>query len=398
MSTLRMLLILAAGYDLEIAKSCTSVEQNKMAKHGTLVIIPAIVGSFSMYYALYLISKNIQISILGGLIWGVIIFFIDRSIVSLNRPGTFNLGLLGRFLLAMVIGFVVAEPVVLLTFQDSIQENLKIEFIAKKDAVINKYKPTFQAINSKLIDAKNSLDQKQSAYTDEMDGSGGSGRPNKGPIYEQKYADYLVELENFNKLSAKVENEISIVKSEMIDEIKSLQESQANGLLGQFRALNSIEDPEVKYATWALRLFFFFIEIIPFLIKVSRNKEGDLYYDIKDGLNKIQLENINSNNVYKKEVMSKEEQSLNLDKLLKINRENTIKISKANNESISLITKEIFNSSENILKQKYRVIKSMKNKKVRDHLLKKIDQVYAGYLKNMEELIEKSNQFYSDHL
>jgi hypothetical protein len=398
LSTIQKVLIKAAGYDLETAKSCTSAEINKMAKHGTLVIIPALVGLFSMSYAMYLISKNTLIAGLGGLVWGIIIFFIDRSLVSLNRPGTFNLGMLGRFLFAVIIGFVVAEPVVLLTFKDSILEELNSGFIAKKDKVVTKYSPEFAILDSKLANAKSNLEEKQRLYTAEMDGTGGSGNPNKGPIYKQKYADYQNELIAYNSLKTKIEQQISGKQLEMNSEINSIREAQANGLLGQFRALHSIEDKEIEYATWALRLFFFFIEIIPFLIKISPSKGGDLYYDIKDNQNKVQLEIVTSNNTYRKELMESEEKSLNKERILKLNELDTKKIAASNDVNTELITKQMYNAVEKKLKQDLKVIKNIKNEEAKAKLLSQMNLVFDGYFKNMEDLIVKSNQFYSNNL
>lgn len=398
LSTLQEILIKAAGYDLETAKSCTSSEINKMAKHGTLVIIPAIVGLFSMSYAMYLISKNTLISLLGGVLWGIIIFFIDRSLVSLNRPGTLNLGMLGRFLFAVIIGFVVAEPVVLLAFKDSINEKLNASFIVEKDKVTSKYAPEFVLLESKLTNAKNNLKEKQRLYTEEMDGTGGSGNPNKGPIYQQKYLDYQNELVAYNSLETKIEKQIGEKQNQMNTEILTIKQSQGDGLLGQFRALHSIDDKEVEYATWALRLFFFFIEIIPFLIKISPSREGDLYYDVKDNQNKIQLEIVTSNNTYRKELMESEEKSLNKERILKLNEQDTKKIAISNDINTELITNQMYNAVEKKLKQDLKVIKNIKNEEAKAKLLNQMNLVFDGYFKNMEDLIVKSNQFYSRNL
>ncbi|MDV7186099.1 DUF4407 domain-containing protein [Lutibacter sp. TH_r2] len=387
-----------AGYDLETAKSCTSSEINKMAKHGTLILIPAIVGLFSMSYAMFLISKSLLISVIGGTIWGIVIFFIDRSLVSGNKPGTFNLGMLGRLLFTVIIGFVVAEPVVLLAFKDTINEKIHEEFIVKKDELNKKYSPRIVSLNKGLKTARERLDKKQKSYTSEMDGTGGSGNPNKGPIYKQKYDDYQNELTNYNEFKDEISDLKSGLNTEFNNELNELKTVQANGLLGQFRALHSLKDKEVVYATWALRLFFFFIEIIPFLIKISPNKKGDLYYDIVDDENKVQLSIVTSNNTLKKELMESEEKSRNKEKILKLNEIDTKKIAASNELNTEHIAKQMYLAADKKLKQDLKAIKNIKDEEIKAKLLSQLNQVYDGYFKNMEDLIIKSNQFYSNNI
>lgn len=397
-STIQKLLIRAAGYDLESTKSCTTSEVNKMAKHGTLVIIPAIVGLFSMSYAMQLITQNNQLAILGGVVWGVLIFFIDRSLVGLIRPGSFNVGILGRFLFAIIIGFTVAEPVVLLTFKDAIKEKINSNYISKKDNVNSKYEPRISFLDAKLKIAKERLETKQKLYTQEMDGTGGSGNPNKGPIFKQKYEDYQNELLAYNALKSEITSQISEIKTKRDSDISNVKEFQANGLLGQFRALHAIEDKEVTYATWVLRLFFFFIEILPFLIKISPNDGTDLYYDLVENYNQVQLDIVTSNNTKRKELMESEERLLNKERILKLNELETKKIAISNDINAEYITKQMYNAVDKKLKQDLKIIKNINDEEAREKLLKQINSVFDGYFDNMEKLIVKSNQFYSNNL
>lgn len=396
LNIIQIMLIYIAGYDLSTARSCTSSEINKMCKHATLILIPAMVGLFSMTYAIFLITENLLLSIVGGVIWGICIFFIDRSLVSSCRPGTLNVSMLGRLLFAMVIGFVVAEPIVLLTFKDAINEVIADEIIEKETTIKDKYSADYLALDNKLSNAKKSLEELRKSYTAEMDGTGGSGVADKGPIFRQKYNDYLKELVTYKELEKQISEDRDKVNQKYNNELIVVKDNQANGLLGQFRALHSIKDKEVAYATWALRFFFFFIEIIPFLIKVSPSKEGDLYYDIKENNDQLRREVINSSNTLKKELLEKKEKAMNLEKILKLNELNIKKVALSYQLNSEFLSEQMFIAAKNKMKQDIRAMKKIKNDSIRDELLKQIDTIYQVCFENLEELINKSNQFYNN--
>ena len=398
LSATQKLFIKIAGYDVETAKSCTSSEVNKMSKHAGLILVPAIVGLFSMSYAMFLITQSVFFAILGGFIWSVLIFIIDRSLVSSGRPGSFSFGLLGRLFLAIVIGFVVAEPVVLLAFKDSIKESIYDKFLIKKKKINSKYAPSIALYKKELNNAKKRLNSKQESYVGEMDGTSGSGKANKGPIFKQKYQDYQDELISFKKLELDIKEKIAKKNTLFNNEVNDAKKKQAKGLLGQFRALHSIEDPEVKYATWALRLFFFFIELIPFLIKITPSKKSILYYDLIDNYDQIQLEIVTSNNTYRKELMESQERSLNKERILKLNELDTEKVAFSNDRNTEYLMKQMHNAIDKKLKQEFRIYKTIKDEKARKELLEKLNFVFNGYLNNMEALIIKSNQFYSNNI
>jgi len=94
-NNMNRILLWAGGYDQKTVNQCSSSEIHRMTIFGTMIFIPAFVGMFSFGYAFYLISGNQLIAIIAGLIWSVIILFIDRAIVGYSRS-RINLGTLGR--------------------------------------------------------------------------------------------------------------------------------------------------------------------------------------------------------------------------------------------------------------------------------------------------------------
>ncbi len=66
-----------AGADQTILDQVSPSERNKITGFGTLVLIPAIVGLFSMTYALSTVTNSTPLFVTGGIVWFFIILFID---------------------------------------------------------------------------------------------------------------------------------------------------------------------------------------------------------------------------------------------------------------------------------------------------------------------------------
>ena len=113
-----------AGCDISTLSQCNSAEQRKMAIIGSCVLITPMLGIVSGAFAMQILSKNLPLSIAFGLLWGYIILHNERAVVSNTRPGTFNLGVFARLLLAGVFATAIAVPMELRVFEDAIQEKL----------------------------------------------------------------------------------------------------------------------------------------------------------------------------------------------------------------------------------------------------------------------------------
>lgn len=275
---IKAVLIKIAGYDLETAKNCSSAEINKLAMHGTLVIIPALLGLFTFGYAMYLFSNNLHYAIIGGVVWACIILLIDRAIISsgTSKRG-FSASMLGRFLLAVVIGLSVAEPAVLFIFKDSIDEAIHQKFRENQHRIYNAYQPGFDQLNSRLETQLKEMKRLQLEYTMEMDGTGGSGYRNQGPIYQQKFKDYQDASREYERLKSEVKAADSVMLIKQQAEIKAIEMVQAKGLAGRLDTLHSLDSASIKYYTWVLRALFFLLELIPFLAKLSPKSGGDIH-------------------------------------------------------------------------------------------------------------------------
>ena len=382
------------GFDRKTIESATSSEISKMALMGSMVLVPALLGFFSFGYGIYLISGNTSIAFMGGLIWAFVILIIDRAIMGYGKPGEFNLGLLGRFLLAVTVGLVIAEPIILLAFNDAIQEQQYEELQAEIDNVNQKYDAKLTTYQVKLDTMRSRVDAKQAAYTTEMDGTGGSGVRNKGPIYQKKYDDYKNELQAFNEGKKKIDAQIALAEDGKKAELALLTESMGNGLLAQINALNKIESQAVLLATWVLRLFFFFIELIPFFMKISPSGRG-LYYEIIDRNDDEALEILDATADERKAVLIKTESIRRTKEILGLFKIETQAVLESKKEHTLFLMDQLNAMTERKLSYQFKIIKNVTDDVVRDKLLVELDDIFDGFVETIETLLEKSNKFHT---
>src|SRR5690606_41337233 len=74
--------ILCSGADSRLLNTCSPGEQNKYAGIGATVFFTAIMACIASSYALFTVFNNLLIAIFFGCIWGLLIFNLDRFIVS----------------------------------------------------------------------------------------------------------------------------------------------------------------------------------------------------------------------------------------------------------------------------------------------------------------------------
>lgn len=141
-----------SGVDKEILKQCPT-EWNKYAGIGATILFTGVLASLSGGYALYTIFRNgdiVQIdssalipAILFGILWGFIIFNLDRFIVSTFkksesdswhvRLGKDLLHALPRIILAVIIAIVISKPIEIKIFESRLAEQIKKnEMLSKK--------------------------------------------------------------------------------------------------------------------------------------------------------------------------------------------------------------------------------------------------------------------------
>ena len=79
---LQRFFIFCSGADTDILDQCSAGEKTKYAGIGATVFFTALMAFIASGYALYTVFDNYYSAIFFGLIWGLLIFNLDRFIVS----------------------------------------------------------------------------------------------------------------------------------------------------------------------------------------------------------------------------------------------------------------------------------------------------------------------------
>jgi len=130
-----------SGADTSVIEVCQKrklYEKIKFSGIGALVLAPAVVGFFSMSYAISTVVDEPWKYYGGGIVWALLILAIDRLLVSTTTKSdvkpTGISAVVARYVLALFLGFAIAHPLVLRWFDESIQQRL----YKKKDQEIAK--------------------------------------------------------------------------------------------------------------------------------------------------------------------------------------------------------------------------------------------------------------------
>src|SRR5438128_1588540 len=113
MNKIPALFVFASGADLQILSQCPS-DKNKYIGIGASVFFTGLFAAMAAAYALFTVFDSYVTAVALGLLWGLMIFNLDRFIVSSmrkeERVGRELLSALPRVFLAVVISLVIAKP------------------------------------------------------------------------------------------------------------------------------------------------------------------------------------------------------------------------------------------------------------------------------------------------
>ena len=119
---------MCSGADPDILQDCPKSEQIKYAGIGGTVFFTAVMAFISSSYALYTVFDNVYMAVFFGLVWGLLIFNLDRFIVStIKKRDSFWKELLQaspRIILALIIAVVISKPLELKIFEKEIDQVL----------------------------------------------------------------------------------------------------------------------------------------------------------------------------------------------------------------------------------------------------------------------------------
>lgn len=295
---LQQFFIICSGSDTGLLKDCSKGEQNKYAGIGATVFFTALMAFIAASYALYTVFDNLFAAIGFGLVWGLLIFNLDRYIVStIKKTGNVIDELIQaspRIVLAIIIAVVISKPLELKIFEKEINQVLleqKNDFtLANKDQIAQQYTPSIEILNASIGALQNEIKQKETEVNDyyntyiaEAEGREGTLLLGKGPVYKEKREKHdasLVELQNLRETNnAKIvaaETQITQLNADYNTQVITSQPIIDNfdGLMARINALGALP----WLPSFFILLLFLAIETSPIIAKLLSPK-GE--YDIK---------------------------------------------------------------------------------------------------------------------
>lgn len=188
--------IFCSGANSKILDQCQT-DKPKYQGIGATIFFTAVLATFSGGYAIHFVFENLAFSIPFGLLWGVIIFNLDRYIVlSIKKTGKFKeeaLFALPRFLIALVLALTISKPLELRLFENRIAKQLGKENQAYVNEYDSSYNTNIKELNDQITALDNDLVKKKQDIF------------NKDPEYS-KLAEAKGTLEN---KQTEIENQIS---------------------------------------------------------------------------------------------------------------------------------------------------------------------------------------------
>ena len=289
---LKRFFITCSGADKDLIYSCSNGEQNKYAGIGATVFFTALMAWLAAGYALYTVFDNIWAAGFFGFVWGLLIFNLDRFIVStIRKRDRFRQEFLQatpRIVLAMIIAIVISKPLEIKIFQKEIDTVLLKE---KNDLAIANYfegdiaknKAETDSLKSDIAKKEKEVNELYSTYITEAEGTKGTMKLGKGPVYKEKREKHdaaLLELEtlrktNLEKIAAK-EKEADKLKADLGKKVTETQPiiDSFDGLMARINALNKLP----LLPSLFIMLLFLAIETSPIIAKLLSPK-GE--YDLK---------------------------------------------------------------------------------------------------------------------
>ncbi|MDI9310793.1 MAG: DUF4407 domain-containing protein [Limnohabitans sp.] len=306
---LKRFFILCSGADSELLDSCSEGEQTKYVGIGATVFFTAVMAFLASAYALFTVFDNPYYAVAFGVVWALLIFNLDRFIVSTIRKRdnlwAEFLQASPRIILAMIIAVVISKPLEIKIFEKEINTVLLKEknamAIANKNQVTNYFKSDVAKNQSEIDSLKSSIKAKEKqvsdlyqSYITEAEGTTGTKKMGKGPIYKEKREAHdlaLRQLDSLKASSAKViaEKEAK-AKTLQADLDKKVADTKPiidsfDGLMARINALGKLP----WLPSFFIMLLFLAIETSPIIAKMLSPK-GE--YDFKLEDNDVTLKTI----------------------------------------------------------------------------------------------------------
>jgi hypothetical protein len=296
----------AAGGDRYILERATYADQMKYMCLGGVVAATGIMAGLAGGYAFYTIFESrgsaieqtfspvtAVISILFGCLWGLMIFNIDRFIVTSTGKGDGTeaitweelKGAIPRIIMGAIIALTISKPVEIRMFKTEIdaklyEEQLKLqkEYEKRTTANFEERLKTVEGDMGKIEQQRSDLNSRikkaEQEYTDQLQGRTGAAGAGNGPLSKalKSQLDALnSEIDRFDQINGDKIKEADAKRKQILAEKETALSKNvkvANGLDGLLERIKLAHE----IAGWVISLFitllFMAIELTPIFFKL----------------------------------------------------------------------------------------------------------------------------------
>jgi len=291
MNNLKDFFLFCSGVDRATLDQVPS-DENKYLGIGGTIFFTGILAFFSAGYALYTVFDSYFLALAFGLIWGLMIFNLDRYIVSSMKSksgffGNFFVAL-PRLAMAVLLALVISKPLELKIFQKEIDAELIVmqqeTYKTQEDRIQERFavqiasnEADIVAFQQEITSKTTARDAAKAAALAEADGSGGSGIRNMGPIYRAKQATAQQAQDELDATLADLQPQID---AKRVDKLALQQQIQAEtaglergaygGMAARIDALSRLgrKSEAIWLASIFVTLLFIAIETAPIFTKL----------------------------------------------------------------------------------------------------------------------------------
>lgn len=298
---LKKFFIICSGSDTDILDNCSIGEQNKYAGIGATVFFTAVMAFIASSYALYTVFDNYFAAIFFGFVWGLLIFNLDRFIVStIKKRNNFIDELIQaspRIILAVIIAIVISKPLELKIFEKEIDRVLLEQkndlTLANQNQIADQFNPTITGLENDIKTLQSQIDTKEAevnalydTYISEAEGTAGTKLLGKGPVYKEKREKHdaalaeLQQLKSDNKAKINtIESQIAKLKTDYDNKVSTTQPviDRFDGFMARINALGELP----WLPSFFIFLLFLAIETSPIFAKLLSPK-GEYDYKLED--------------------------------------------------------------------------------------------------------------------
>jgi hypothetical protein len=298
---LQSFFILCSGADKNLLEGCSQGEKTKFVGIGATVFFTAVMAFLASAYALFTVFDSVYPAIAFGLVWSLLIFNLDRFIVSTIRKrdnlSAEFLQATPRILLAIIIAIVISKPLEIKIFEKEINTVLLKEknamALKNKKEVADYFKTDLDKNKAEITNLKTEISKKEKevntlyeTYIAEAEGTAGTKKLGKGPVFKEKIAKHDLSKKELDTLQKTNLSKIAVLEKENkkleADLDKKVTQTQPiidgfDGLMARINALNSLP----WLPSFFIMLLFLAIETSPIIAKLLSPK-GEYDYKLED--------------------------------------------------------------------------------------------------------------------